>query len=906
MEQLILNTKIEIPLLRDNIIKRERLCALISESVDQQVILISAAAGFGKTTLLCQWANREENKVVWFSIDENDNDESCFFTYFIRTLQQLNPMIGDTSLNLLQTPQPPQFESVIIILLNEIHKLEDNITLILDDYHHISSARINQLINFLIDHLPKNMRIIISSRSDPNLPIARWLSQDKLIEIRAADLAFNNDESDLLFNKMLELELSTQDIERLKTRTEGWVTGLQLAAVSLRGHEDRGEFIKQFHGNNRYVVDYLLEEVFNQHADDVQTFLLYTSILNQLNDSLCDIVLDSKNSRELLESLEKQNMFIIPIDPARDWYRYHQLFKDVLSQKLLQLPGIKTKLLDLNQKAGQWFEDHGIIDEAIDHYLEANNYKNAAILMERTAENKWLCGQQKKLLSWFEHLPREYISQHPHLGIFFARELEMNGRGDEAEEVLNQTEENLLKLEDRSTITASGLQLSIDELRGRILVIRCVMSSFRGNFTGVILYAGEALELLNTEDFRWRNIAEITYGLANSWAGFGNFSIARQAFHQAQHSSEKIKDTYLYIFCGICIAAAEWLQGECYKSIETYTELLTVAERKGLGNTGLVGSIYAALGSLYCEINELEKGATFLKQGTELAEKGHDALMLASARLNQVRLYFYVGNSSKITKIINDMESSPQASFYPPWMQHVLSAIRPWTWMKMGKLKEAKAWAENLGFPSQDDMSMRREVEYVVLARILIAQKKTEDASKLLAFLMIDAQKGNRLLRIAELCILKSINYYFQDEIDKAVVELYSALKFGEPRGLFRVFVYEGEPIAELADVILDVKSDKKNDPYEDVSENYLKKLVRTIREEEIKPGSKQIEEPLSEREQEVLEYIAEGLSNNQIAEKLFVSLNTVRTHTKKINSKLGVHSRTQAVAKAKNLGLIE
>jgi LuxR family maltose regulon positive regulatory protein len=432
------------------------------------------------------------------------------------------------------------------------------------------------------------------------------------------------------------------------------------------------------------------------------------------------------------------------------------------------------------------------------------------------------------------------------------------------------------------------------------------MSSYRGNFTGVILYAGEALELLNKEDFRWRNIAEITYALANSWAGFGNFTIARQAFQKAQQSSEKIEDVYLYIFSGMCIAATEVLQGECHKAVETYSRLIDEAEKKGMANSGILGSIYAALGSIYCEMNDIEKGRSLLKKGKQVAELGHDALMLAATRLNEIRLHFYTQDLSQVLKVLNEMESIPHSSFYPPWIRHVLSAIRPWIWMRTGHQKKAEEWAIKLGFPAQDDMSMRREIEYTVLARFLIAQRDTNKAGKLLGYLMIDAQKGDRLFKIVELKILKSINLYFQDKIKPSVEELYSALSFAEPRGLFRVFVYEGELLAELIEVILDEKSNSKKDPYPDVSELYLKNLIETIREDKQKSGTSYLEEALSERELEVLQYIADGLTNKQIADKLFVSLNTIRTHTKKMNSKLGVHSRTQAVARAKELGLIE
>jgi LuxR family maltose regulon positive regulatory protein len=323
-------------------------------------------------------------------------------------------------------------------------------------------------------------------------------------------------------------------------------------------------------------------------------------------------------------------------------------------------------------------------------------------------------------------------------------------------------------------------------------------------------------------------------------------------------------------------------------------------------NSGIVGAIYAALGSIYCEFNEVKKGKKFLEKGLQLAKQGHDLLMLASAQLNQLRFLFYTNSIQRALKLVDEMTASPQASLYPPWMKHVLSALGPWLWIRSGKLKQAVDWAEELGFPNQDEISMRNETEYIVLARILNMQKELDKAEKLIEYLMIDAQKGDRFLTISDLHILKAITRYHQDNIKGAAGELYAALSFGESRGLFMAFVSEGEPIAELIEVILDEKIENKTDPYPDVSETYLKKLVKVMRTEIVTSYENSLEEPLSERDKEVLTYIAEGLSNNQIAEKLFVSLNTIRTHTKKIYSKLGVHSRTQAVAKTKELGLIQ
>ena len=420
-----LRTKLYVPQLQSKWISRSRLVKQMDEGFGRKLTLISAPAGFGKTTLLVDWIHQKKIPVAWLSVDQGDNDPVNFFTYVIAGLQTLEVGIGKAALTLLQIPQPPPIESILINLINDLIRIPTDVALVLDDYHLVDVKPIHDMIAFLLDHMPTQFHIILATRSDPPLPLARIRSHNQMTELRAADLGFTADETSILFNKSLNLRISTEDIHLLETRTEGWIAGLQLAALSLSGHKDPSHFINAFKGDNRYIADYLIEEVLNRQPEHSRNFLLQTSILGRLSGSLCDAVTKQENSRQMLIALEKANLFVIPLDDERRWYRYHHLFADLLKQRLRLTHG--GLVAELHRRASQWLKNNGFKNEAVDHAFAAQDYSQAVQLIEEIAETNWDRARESRLIRWLRKLPDAQINANPSLSIFYARELFKSG-----------------------------------------------------------------------------------------------------------------------------------------------------------------------------------------------------------------------------------------------------------------------------------------------------------------------------------------------------------------------------------------------------------------------------------------------------------------------------------------------
>jgi LuxR family maltose regulon positive regulatory protein len=462
----------------------------MDEGFERKLTLISAPAGFGKTTLLVDWVHTHKIPAAWFSVDEGDNDPLRFLTYIILGLQSLAAGTGKAALKMLQSPQPPPIEPILINLINDVSRISKDLALVLDDYHWVDARPIHNMIEFFLENLPEQMHMIIATRSDPPLPLARVRSQNMLTELRAADLSFSADETSILFKESLNLRLSSNDIHLLETRTEGWVAGLQLAALSLQGRENPSDFIKGFKGDNRYIADYLTEEVLSRQPEHLRNFLLQTSILGRLSGSLCDAVTDQENSRQVLNTLEKANLFVIPLDDERCWYRYHHLFADLLVQRLRTQQG--DLVPELHRRASQWLAENGFKNEAVDHAFCAQDYARAVQLIEEIAEIEWDRARESRLLQWFKKLPDEKIDANPKLCIFYARELFKSGYLDDAEKRL-QAAEQMLESPSLSDLDKEGLL-------GRMAVIRAYISTRTGDFSRTIYLSSQALKLLPPKD----------------------------------------------------------------------------------------------------------------------------------------------------------------------------------------------------------------------------------------------------------------------------------------------------------------------------------------------------------------------------------------------------------------------
>jgi len=890
-----LKTKLCVPPLRSRWMTRLRLVKRMDEGFNGKLTLISAPAGFGKTTLLVDWVHRHKIPVAWFSVDKADNDPLHFLTYVILGLQGRETGTGKAALTMLQSPQPPSVESILINLINDVIRIPTDIALILDDYHLVAAQPIHDLMAFLLENLPEQMHMVIATRSDPPLPLlARLRSQNQLTELRAADLSFSADETANLINQSLDLQLSTRDIQLLETQTEGWVAGLQLAALSLQGRKDPSDFIKGFKGDNRYIADYLTEEVLNRQSEPLRNFMLQTSILGRLCGSLCDTVTGQEHGQQVLNTLEKANLFVIPLDDERCWYRYHHLFADLLEQRLRMKQG--DLVTELHNRASQWFAENDFKKEAVDHALAAKDYNQAAQLIQEIAGVDWDRANESRLIRWFRKLPNEQIGANSKLCIFYAKELSQSGYLEDAEMRL-QAAENLIE-------STSNSELRNEDLRGRIAVIRAYISSQTGDFSRIIRFSNQALKLLPQGDLIWQSVAATTLGLAYGWSGVGDMVKAQQAFSEAMKISKAAGNMYHTILTNMCLGVVMLLRGQFKEAKDIFQQSISHANENGLSETEIAGSLYGNLGVIFCEWNDLNEGIRLINKGIELNKQGRDPLMLASCRINLFRALIYRMDLVGAFSVIEKLNESTREFRLPPWITNVIAANNVYSWLANGNLNAATQWAKEKGLSVDNKLTNLREPEHIALVFILIAQGQLDDADRLLQRLIENAKAGDRVYVVIEMRLMRALILKAQKNTSAALGELKLALSLAEPGGLIMIFVSKGKPVSELLEEIVAVKKGDQDATKTEFSLSYAKKLLSAFKAA-APPKTECLLDPISEREMEVLHLIAAGLSNREIADKLFISLNTVKTHTKNINSKLDVNSRIQAIARAKELGLL-
>lgn len=904
----LLSTKLAVPLLKPALVPRPRLIKCLKEVIGHKLSLVSAPAGFGKTTLLSDWARQNKFPVAWFSIDSSDSNPVLFYSYLIAALQTIDKNVGKAALSMLKSPQPLPLESVLITTINSIPSNLPHFALVLDDYHLVDNVKIHDALAFLIDHLPAQMHLILSTRADPPFPLARLRARNQLTEIRAADLGFTEEEIEDLFNVRLSLGLSQNDIELLLSRTEGWISGLQLAALSLRECSDKSAFIQKFKGNNRYIVDYLGEEVLNRQPEAIQNFLMQTSILNRMSAPLCEAITKQSNCQNMLDELDRADLFIFPLDSERIWFRYHHLFANLLQQRLNQLHG--EVVIELHRRACDWFLRNEYKEEAMEHALEAEDFDQVAGLLEELAESVLDRDHQAGMMRWFVAIPDETLSSRVNLLIYYARSLNQAGRQEEAEEKLQAAEHILESMKEETTkvITRNSNhpgRLNKSELSGRIATIRALISAYRGDLEGIKQHSRIAIISLNERDLPWRSLAAVTLGFAHGWSGDGDMMSARFAFSEAIAVNKLGGNTYFYLFARSCLAHIDAHQGRLKQAEESYRQLLEYAEDNDLCLTSLTASIISSLGLVLCEKNEVEEGTSLVQKGLKQMQQGHDFVTLMTCKLNTAILLSYRNDLDLALAQIEDIEKTASESDIPPWILHETSALKAFLWLRRGQRDDVSRWVGERDLEYDTVLTYRREAEHVVLVRFLLTQGKYYEACQWLNRLLTDAETGMRVWSLIQMRLLMAQIFYAQNMLPAALDELEMALYLGEPGKFVRTFLIEGDPVKELLELLLEKKIRAKDDKDCGYSRSYVKKLLSIFKAEADPKRITDLDEPLSERELDVLQLIASGFSNKDIAQKLFISLNTVRTHTKNINAKLGVHSRTQAVARAKELRLL-
>ncbi|MDQ3458331.1 MAG: LuxR C-terminal-related transcriptional regulator [Deinococcota bacterium] len=912
MPSPILGTKLYIPPSRAKIVLRPHLIEQLNVGLHRKLTLVSAPAGFGKTTLVSEWLAGCERPAAWLSLDEGDNDPTRFLAYLIAALQTVVPTIGEGVLGVLQSPQPSPIETILTVLLNEVTTMPDDFVLVLDDYHVLDAKPIDHALTFVLEHLPPQMHLVIATREDPQLPLARLRARGQLSELRASDLRFTPSEAAEFLKGVMGLNLLAQDIALLETRTEGWIAGLQLAALSMQGQKDTAAFIRVFTGSHRFVLDYLVEEVLQRQPERARSFLLQTAMLERLSGPLCDAVTEREDGRRMLESLERNNLFVVPLDDERRWYRYHHLFAEVLQARLLeerphQLPG-------LHRRASAWYEQNGLPSDAIRHALAAKDFARAAGLVELAARAMLTSRQEETFLGWLKALPDELVKTRPVLSVYYALALVSIDLG--AAEARLRDAERLLDtaahMSERPEAPAARMVVVDEEefrsLPGITAITRAYHAGALGDVRGSVSYARRALDLLPAGDHLWRGAAAALLGLA-TWSN-GELEVAYRFFADGMASLRMISDITQSNSGAFILADIRTAQGRLREAARIYERALHLAAGQGKFMPPGTADLYVGMSELRREHNDLEAASQYLLKSKELG--AHNGLSenryrwhVAMARVKEAQ-----GDLAGALELLGEAERlyipSPDPYVRP------IAALKARVLVRQGRLHEAQEWVREQGLSSDDDLSYLREFEHITLARMLIAQYKIDqvegpilEATALLERLLQAAEGGGRMGSVIEILVLQALGLEAQGDITPALTPLARALTLAQPEDYVRIFVDEGVPIARL---LSEVAS-------HGMMPDYAGKLLAVFEAEEQEsedkpylppaPPAQDLLEPLSQRELEVLRLIAQGLSNREISKRLFRALSTIKGHNRIIFDKLQVKSRTEAVARARELGLL-
>lgn len=887
----LLITKLHIPLVQSGLISRTRLLDRMYEGVNGNLTLISAPAGFGKTTLLGEWIGSYGKPLAWLSLEREDNDPGRFWTYILAAFRTIQPDLGKDRIELQFTSPQSQIDFILTPLINEIAALPDPLLLILDDYHVIDSSSIQEGMIFLLEHMPTQLHLVIASRSDPAWPLAHWRTRGQLVELRAADLRFTPEEAADFLKRTMKLNLSIQEIAALEERTEGWIAGLQMAALSLQGREDAQGFIKAFTGSNRFVLDYLVEEVLGRQPMEVQEILLKTSVLEHMSASLCDAILDRNDSRDILYKLEQANLFLVPLDEERQWYRYHHLFADILSTLLKQTdPGIVP---GLHLSACAWYEDHGFLAEAMTHALAAGNLDRLARLVEQHAFTIMNANESSSFLQWLSTLPDHLTNSYPWLNIARAWLLAYLGMNDRVDSAIRAAE-----------VSAPPEGRRIWGYIAAMRTLAVEMDSRR--IDDGIIQAGKALELLPQDEFRPR--AFVCYHLANMLSGIGKTSEAFKALEEAISLSLSAGDIEMAMTAQFELAAILRSQGKLRESLRLYEKTLLMP---GSNNPARkckslpVGYADLQKASIYLEWNVLEKALYYAQEGLRTCKLWGYSDFLYNGWYFYSSILYETGDWDGALNAINEAKRI----FTEALPLNRIRALEAVINLAKGDSTTADAWIRDSDLKPEDIPNYEHRMEYYQFARILIAQGKLEEAYQILERLQVSAEKAGAstlFLHILtqQVMIIQELGYE-----DKALSLLQHALGLAEPEGFIRVFINKGPGMERL--LIKAIASG--------IHASYAKELLVKFRES---TGTSAIEksqssatadkkihqimvEPLSEREMEILHLLESSMNTPEIARELYISVGTVRTHIKNIYRKLNVNRRMEAIQHAKELGLL-
>lgn len=872
----LLVTKMHIPQLRPGLLARPHLIEHLNSGLIQKGVftrkltLVSAPAGFGKTTLIVQWLSEMVHPVAWLSLDESDGDPARFLAYLVAAVAQTGSDFGASVQALLQAPQPPAEKILLSALINELAGLQQPLFLVLDDYHSLQNQAVHRQLNFLSEYQPQHIHLVIVTREDPPLPLSRLRAQGQVLEIRQPDLRFTHQEVVDFLHTSFDIKISAEDIQALAKHTEGWVVGLHMAALSLRNTPDKHAFVQSFTGSHRFILDYLLEEVLDHQPDHFREFLQKTSILERLSAPLCDALTGRSDSSEILDQLEESNAFILALDPYRHWYRYHHLFAELLRHRLRQQDAGQEETLHL--KASRWFEQNSYPVEAVKHALAAGDWERCGNLIQTASENLLKRGEITTLLSWFRRIPEEEIVNRPSLALSFSWPLVLSGQLESAQKLLVQVEQ---QAEDNA------------EWLGEIAAVQAYIARSRGDDRRTVMLSEKALSLLPQREQQLKDILSVNLGIAYWHTGHLEESrqVMQEAFKAAQAKGNHYAELTARIFLNRILAA----NGQLREAFVAYRPLAGIEQP-----IPVLALVHMDVATLYYEWNDLQAARHHLEKCLAIAEQTASGEFLISGHTQMARLFLAQHEVQKSLEELSIAEQMLAGRPVTPLTRARACAVRVQAALQRGDLDGAALWVEQAG--EHADAHPFYPFLGLTPARHMLAQNRKGEALAYLDDCLARAeQAGWGYGQIA----IKILQAQAARQPDEAQAHLLQALKLAQTAGYVRTFVDAGSSLSPL----LEEAALRGADP------QYVKTLLSALAREpsaERQSGLKtSLIEPLSERETEVLRLAAAGLSNRQIAAKLIISLGTVKTHMHNIYSKLNASNRTQAVATARETGLI-